>query len=204
MVRSNVTALASVSNDGESVIEMSAPYTSRVTLQGTADYLFHRWSVEAIDTKAKAAKNSAAKKTDDLESFVWRTEDGQLAIPGSHLRGAIINAARFRQDPRSPRKSKMDLYKGGVIVTTLAAPLGVPTWDYEDRQRVTVQRNGITRTRPAMKAGWQATFDVMVMLPEYIDANELREVIEQAGRFCGLGDYRPTYGRFGIVRYEVL
>jgi hypothetical protein len=42
----------------------------------------------------------------------------------------------------------------------------------------------------------------MVVLPEYIDQNALREAIESAGRLIGIGDFRPTFGRFGIVKFE--
>ena len=84
----------------------------------------------------------------------------------------------------------------------MLASLGVKKWDYLDKRRANIHRNAINRIRPAMRAGYQVTFDVMVLLPEYIDRNQLREVIEQAGRLCGLGDFRPTFGRFGIVLYE--
>jgi hypothetical protein len=84
----------------------------------------------------------------------------------------------------------------------MLAPLGAKTWDYLDKRRAMVQRQGINRVRPAMRAGWKATFEVMVLLPEYIDRNILRETIEAAGRLCGVGDYRPTFGRFGIVKFK--
>lgn len=187
---------------GNETIRQSEPYSVRVTVEGSADFLFHRYNVESVEEKSRAAKNSTVKKTDDIESYVWRSADGNLAIPGEHLRGAIVAAAKFRQDPRSPRKSAQDLYKAGVIVTTLLASLGVKKWDYLDKRRANIHRNAINRIRPAMRAGYQVTFDVMVLLPEYIDRNQLREVIEQAGRLCGLGDFRPTFGRFGIVLYE--
>lgn len=100
-------------------------------------------------------------------------------------------------------KSAMDLYKAGVVSLTHLASLGSDRWDYEDRRRVVVQRSGVNRTRPAMKAGWAATFELMVMLPEYISAADLNEVIAQAGRLIGLGDFRPTYGRFQVVRFDL-
>lgn len=187
---------------GNAVIEMSQPYPVCVTVEGAADFLFHRWNAEAVEEKAKAAKNSRGKKTDDVESYVYRTGAGELAIPGEYLRGAIINAAKFRQDPRSPRKSAMDLFKAAIVVTTPLATLGVTEWDYLDKRRVMVQRQGINRVRPAMRAGWKATFDLLVMLPEYVDRHALRETIESAGRLIGLGDFRPTFGRFGIVNFE--
>lgn len=197
-----VIALSDPTDGGNAEIKHSEPYAVAVTIEGSADFLFRRWNPEAIEEKAKAPKNSASKKTDNVESYVYRTQDGMLAIPGEYLRGAVINAARFRQDPRSPRKSAMDLFKAAIVVTTPLATLGVKEWDYLDKRRVMVQRQGINRVRPAMRAGWSATFDFLVMLPEYVDRNMLRETIESAGRLIGVGDFRPTYGRFGITNFK--
>lgn len=196
-------ALNPVSNDGERSIEFLQPYVATVIIEGVTAILFHRWSNEAIAEKAKAAKGSKAKKSDDVESYVYRLPDGTLGIPGEYLRMAIINSAKYRQDPRSPRKSAMDLYKAGIISMTDIASTGKKDWDYIDQRRVMVQRNGITRMRPALSAGWQATFALQVQLPEFIPPHDLRDVLINAGRLIGVGDFRPTYGRFSLVKWEV-
>lgn len=200
-----VTAIGpEVTNGAKSVIETGNPYIANVQIVGVADLLFHRWNVEAVDAKGKAAKGSKAKKTDDIESYVYRNDVGELAVPGEYLRQSIIHAAKFRQDPRSPRKSAMDLFKAGVVALTPLASLGVSTWDYEHRCRVMVQRNGITRCRPAMKTGWSLEVELLVNLPEYVPPDALQDVIVNAGRLIGLADFRPTYGRFAVRRFEVL
>jgi hypothetical protein len=193
-----------VTNGAAALIDLSAPYLVRVRIVGVADLLFHRWNCEAVEAKGRAAKGSKAKRTDDLASYVYRTDDNRIALPGEYCRGAIVHAAKFRQDPRSPRKSAMDLYKAGVISLTPLADLGVDAWDYEHRARVQVQRNGVTRCRPAMRAGWSAEFDLLVTLPEYIPPDALQDVLTNAGRLIGVGDYRPTYGRFAVQRFEAL
>lgn len=197
------TALAPVSNDAESVIDISQPYVALISVIGTAPFLFHRWSVEGVDAKAKAAKGSKAKKSDDLESYVYRNPKGELCIPGEYLRMAIIGAAKFRQDPRSPRKSAMDLFKAGVVAIEPLCSLGVTEWSYVDQRRVMIQRNGITRSRPAMETGWRVDFLIQCLLPEYIPAEILNEVIQSAGRLIGIGDFRPTYGRFQVVGFQI-
>ncbi len=193
-----------VSNGGESAIEFSYPYSVAVTVEGSCPILFHRWNCDAVEAKAKAAKGSAAKKSDDIESYVYRNEAGEICLPGEYLRQSIIMAAKFRQDPRSPRKSAMDLFKAAVISLTDLASLGTTEWDFEDRRRVTVQRNGITRIRPAMREGWKATVQLMVNIPEYVSPTLLRSVLDDAGRLVGVGDFRPTYGRFTVSNWEVL
>jgi hypothetical protein len=189
-------------NDARESISASEPYVVTVTIKGAADFLFHRWSCEAVDAKSKAAKNSVAKKTDNVESYVYRDAAGMLCIPGEYLRQSIIHAAKFKVDPRSPRKSGMDLYKAGVTTLTQLASVGKEKWDYLDTRRVVVQRSGVSRTRPALSTGWAATFELMVLLPEYIGREDLNDTLAMAGRLIGVGDFRPTYGRFQVVRFE--
>jgi len=189
---------------GDEAISFTEPFRAEVTIEGSADILFHRWNAEAVDEKAAAAKGSKAKKTDDLESYVYRDESGFICVPGEYLRGAIVNAAKFRQDPRSPRKSAMDLFKAAIVSLTPLASIGATKWDYEDKRRVLIQRNAINRVRPGMHAGWKATFVIMVTLPEYVSPATLLEVIGVAGRLIGVGDFRPTYGRFNVTNFCVL
>ena len=203
MAKAELKVVSDATNGGKDTIEASLPYAVHVTLEGTSDMLFHRWNCEAVDAKSKAAKNSKAKKEDDIESYVWRDEAGNLCIPGEYVRQAIIHAAKFKQDPRSPRKSAMDLFKAGVVSLTDVSSLGKKHWDYLDTRRVTVQRAGVNRTRPAMKKGWTAKFTFQVLTPEYIDPNLFQDVLGTAGRLVGVGDFRPTYGRFFASNFKV-
>ncbi len=197
------TEISPCTNGGKHTIELSNPYIVDVTIEGVSDILFHRWNCEAVAAKSAAAKGSKAKKTDDVESFVYRDDKGTICLPGAYLRASILMAAKFRQDPRSPRKSAMDLFKAAIIAITPLAPLGKDKWDYEHQCRMVVQRSAITRTFPAFKAGWRATIQLQCNLPEYVSPQALHETIVNAGRLIGVGDLRPTYGRFGVVAYDL-
>ena len=193
--------LGDVSNDGASAI--LEPYIAHVEVEGTAAFLFHRWSVDGIKAKADSGKGCTAKKTDDLESYVYRDEKGNLGIPGEYFRMSLINAAKYRQDPRSPRKSAMDLFKAGIVTLTDVASVGKKEWDFIDRRRVMIQRNGITRHRPGLLSGWTVEMDFQCLLPEYISPALLNEVIQASGRLVGVGDFRPTFGRFAVTNFKV-
>lgn len=207
MEKQEAVNLNNVSNGAKSFIEQTMPYVVHVSIQGTVPLLFNKWNTEAIAEKAKAKKGSIEKKTDDPETKVYRDDDGNICLPGIYLIRSITDkkngAAKYLQDPRSPRKSALDLYKAGLIPLTLLASLGTKTWDYLDSQRVVVQQSGITRIRPAMKAGWRADFDLQVLTPEYIAPSSLLECLVQAGRLVGLGDFRPSYGRFSVTSFKI-
>src|SRR6202142_1814180 len=74
--------LSGVSNGGMDAIETSIPYNLKVGIEGAAPILFHAWNCESVDAKSKAAKNSKAKKSDDVESYVYRNDKGEICIPG--------------------------------------------------------------------------------------------------------------------------
>ncbi|GAB4111906.1 MAG: hypothetical protein Kow00105_20430 [Phycisphaeraceae bacterium] len=190
-------------NGAAGAIQAGIPYIVDVLIEGVADLLFHRWNCEAVAEKANAAKGSAAKKRDDIESYLYRNDAGEICLPGEYVRQAIIGAAKYRQDPRSPRKSATDLFKAAIVSLTPLVGLGIESHHYEHRCRVTVQRSGITRIRPAIKSGWRAEMSFLVNLPEYIAPQILHEVLTQAGQLIGVGDFRPTYGRFQVRRFEV-
>jgi len=198
-------AVAPVSNAAADFIGMEQPYTASVTVEGTAALLFHAYNVESVAEKAGAAKGSKAKKTDDLESYVYRTPEGLLGIPGLNFCASLALAAKFVQDPRSPRKSALDLVKASVVPLGDIAALepATATWDSIDIRRVVVQRSAISRQRPCMRAGWRVTFQLLITAPEYVTVPFLRSLVQRAGKFTGLGDFRPSFGRFDVVRFDV-
>jgi len=199
------TEVSEPTNGAKNMIDFSIPYTVSFKIQGVADLLFHRWDSDSIAEKAASKKGSKAKKTDDIESYLYRNDAGLICLPGEYVRQSVRYAAKFAQDPRSPRKSAMDLFSAGVVSLTPLSPIGPEpkqTYDYEHRARVVIQRNGVTRTRPAFKAGWEASFDFLINLPEYIQPAFFHEILINAGRLIGVADFRPSYGRFQVTEYK--
>lgn len=199
-----VTALSNVSNDAQGDVELSTPFLVEARIEGNSAFLFHRWSCDAVEEKSKAKKGSTAKKTDNIESYLYRNEKGEVAIPSEYFRQSMIHAAKFRQDPRSPRKSAMDLFKAGIATIGELCSLGVKEADYLDRRRVVVQRSGITRVRPAMLSGWKCEVSFQVLLPEYISPMMVNDILQYAGRIVGVGDFRPSYGRFLVTGFNLV
>lgn len=201
---SGTVEVASVATKGNGkAFDLSGGYTAGIRIVGVAPILFHRYDDVAVEAKGKAAKNSAEKKSDNVESYVYRTPGGDIGIPGTVFKAALREAGRSVQDPRSPRKSAMDLVKASIQVEPFIASLGTKEWDYIDRRRVVVQRAAITRHRPALAEGWNTDFQIVVLAPEYISPDWLHDLVTRAGRFVGIGDFRPDFGRFRMDRFEI-
>ncbi len=180
------------------------PYSVEVTIEGVAHCLLKKYDCDDVEKKGNAKKGSAEKKTDNLEASVYRDpETGEIGIPGVNFKAALAAAAKSTQDPRSPRKSAKDLVRASVFVTPDLASFGKKTWDFEDRRGVCIQTSRVTRVRPAMHKGWRLTFIINVVQPQYITPDLLEQIVKNAGAFCGLGDFRPDFGRFTIRKFDV-
>jgi hypothetical protein len=197
-----------VSNSGEFSILTQEPYIITLGIRGTSAILLHRYQTEDVEAKAKAGKNSAAKKTDNVEAYVYRDEEEHIGLPGTYIYACLQDAGRYMQDPRSPRKSARDLIKAGIVPITDLAPFMrdgeyVTKWDYVDQRRVTINRAAVTRSRPAMTTGWTCEWQLLVNAPEWLSPETVLTLANNAGRLCGIADFRPTYGRFAVSRFLI-
>ena len=68
---------------------------------------------------------------------------------------------------------------------------------FQDQRMVVVGRARVTRTRPIFHE-WGLELTVSYD-PEIVDREHVIEAMQTAGRFVGLGDYRPKFGRFEVV-----
>ncbi len=185
------------------------PFSARVRLQGTQDILFHRWNDEDVQAKASAKKGSEEKKRDNPEAYIYRNDEGFICIPGRYIVRSVVEAGRNFQDPRSTRKMAKDLVQAAVMADEILSPIlvnGEPVkeWEYDDRQRVCIMRSAVTRTRPAFKKGWQVDFTLISLVPDLVTPEFLRTLVDYAGLLGGIGDFRPTYGRFRVIHWEVV
>lgn len=195
-------------NGAEYSVQLLKPYTVEMIIRGVCDMLFHAYNVEDVAAKTAAKRGDAIKKQDNVEAYVYRDKEGFIVLPGRYVHGAMCNAARRKQDPSSARKSALDLFKAGIFpegdARIMVGTKAAKTWDQLDTQRVVVNHSAVPRTRPMFYAGWSASVRFNVPMPELISPDFFREVAEMAGKFVGVADFRPQYGRFQIDGFKVI
>lgn len=71
-------------------------------------------------------------------------------------------------------------------------------WDeqFYDARSVKVGTARITRYRPLFRS-WSVVCDIAYD-QESIDRDQVLKCLEDAGQYCGVGDYRPKFGRFAV------
>jgi hypothetical protein len=163
--------------------------------------------IDPLDTVAKQIKAASGKrnKTDDdhaelaqlewLGGLYYMAEIGPF-VPALNLQKCLIEGARLSRDGKKVER--------GVLIETVFIPLEYdgprePTEMYTDkrfvhRAPVKVMTSRVMRTRPQF---WEWRLRAYGQLDSgVIDLVDLRQAADQAGAMIGLGDGRPTFGRF--------
>jgi hypothetical protein len=140
---------------------------------------------------------------EEAEAGCYRLPSGQLYLPTTHFRSAILAAAAGQ---KIEKKAARLILSAALFAIEESAPLyhpetGHPLREYEiDIRRAVVQRQGISRSRPKLPQ-WATTvefqYEPMLLNPEMI-----QQVFDLAGAIIGVGDFRPSksgpFGRFSV------
>ena len=187
-----------IDNSAKALIELETPYRATVSIIGVSKLLMHNWTNGDKQESAKAPKGT--KQFDVVENYVYRNEAGNVCMPTFNFCASLRMAGKSFSDPASPRKSLHDRVKAAIVPDEEYAVFNgnAKTWDFIDTRRVVVQRAGISRSRPGFYEGWKLTFKILVTDPMYINELTLRQLVDRAGKFHGIGDFRPTFGRFHV------
>jgi hypothetical protein len=95
---------------------------------------------------------------------------------------------------------RKDIFKAGIFVEPELIPHSNPEWKI-DKQRVVVNRAGILRCRPRLD-DWSLSFTILVR-EERLQPRVIQDILHHAGKFHGIGDFRPRYGLFQVSTFEI-
>lgn len=135
----------------------------------------------------------------EWEGGLYLNDDGKVCIPADVLKSCIESGAK--------ESKRGKLCKAGVYVTEPAEfrADGVGTVEemrvnpaLRDVRMVVVNGKRVPRTRPIFN-NWSATFTIDYD-PSIMNREHVIAALREAGRLHGLGDLRPTYGRFVVEK----
>lgn len=190
-------------------------YTVDVKVKGTAVLLQHRFPMQDYATMGKGGHQQTGAKDyrDEWKLSLYVDKNGDIFHPSTHFEQALVKAAAQFKIQGKRGKTYKDLVSASVFVTPEEIPFGIKNPDeldtdadkplYLDLRPAVVQRARITRIRPAFKAGWELEFQIEV-IDDQMPVEMLHEILNYAGKAIGVGDYRPRFGRFQVVRFEVM
>jgi hypothetical protein len=150
---------------------------------------------------------------EEAEEGAYRLPGGQLYLPGSALREALITACKGYTIKVSGISKEQPLWKvmaASVFLPQSELPLfreGEPIMDYEiDLRRVVVGKAGVVRARPIIRLPWEVEAIIEYDAGQWPSTGMIVEMLNNAGRFPGLLEFRPerggTFGRFEAASTE--
>lgn len=183
----------------------------QLDITGHAPLLMHSANLSnPLDETARSLKKITAKRAKSEEDYMQAAQlefrgsiyhDAQVGpyIPGPNILRCLVDAGRkrklgtkvtagvFVEDAvnvlgyKGPREID-ELWRDKNFVSTASAKVGMAR---------------VMRTRPMFRE-W--TLEAVLNVdPEVIDIDDLNQVVEIAGTMIGLGDWRPTFGRFSAT-----
>jgi len=138
------------------------------------------------------------------EFHCYRNEKGVCYIPCEHIKGALINAGTYIKSKVGSKSKSMQLIVAATFrLNDQLIPL--PNWDAVDKRSAVnkVVKARIITIRPKWTK-WETTFE-MDVLEESIHKDMVRQLLEYAGTYVGIGSYTPIHkGEFGLFDAKII
>jgi len=178
-------------------------------LKSVSPFIMHNGQLaDPTNAFAKALKviTSKRQKTDEdyeaisqIEYFgsLYLNEKGPC-VPALMLEACIVNAAKKTKDGKNSRmgmfvdKNFNLIYEGPKTREELYA---IP--EFVDKRMVVV-KGRVLRTRPLFSV-WGVTVEVNYDT-DILNLSQINTFMDTAGAYIGLGEMRPKYGRFVVVK----
>lgn len=172
-----------------------------VEIEGISPLLQHRFPIEEPEESEKR-KSGSIDYSKELEKSLYRDKNGVIYEPSSHIEGSMIKAAVNFQIPGRGKKTYKDLIKAAIFVEPVQ--ISIEPQEYEkDVQPVVINRARVRRYRPRFDE-WKLKFKIICLEEDQLSPVTIEKILAYAGKFCGLGDWRPKYGRFKITKFKVI
>jgi len=133
----------------------------------------------------------------ETENRLIKNKAGVICQPASHFETSMIKSAT--EYKFMGRKSYKSLFVAGVFVFPELIPHKIQEYKI-DKQAVVISKARIFRCRPRLDT-WELDFQILIR-DNRIDPLKVEQILENAGRYHGVGDYRPRYGLFEITKFE--
>lgn len=170
--------------------------TLDVTIKGTRGLLMHS-TAAMLKPKSNKVKSSEHDPIEEAKDCLYLNDKKKICIPSMAVLSAMRKAATQLKKAGAGKKTLKDFVFSGLRVEPEMIEL--PDQNYEvDIRPVVIMRSRIMRARPLFK-NWEATFQVEIIDEQTWDAGMVRQVLEEAGRYQGLLDFRPLFGTFEVV-----
>jgi len=170
-----------------------------VEIKGTKPLLMNAPNPELLKGEVKRRRSEIPDPKTEAEKRLYKDEKGNICIPAYVVKACIRSAGRNYKLPQR-QSTYASMIRAGIQVEPEWIPLKHNGWKIDIRP-VVVQRSRILRARPRFDE-WGLEFTIINLDPTILKKDVLKQILIDAGKFYGIGDYRPEFGLFKVVRFE--
>lgn len=189
-----------------------------ITVEGVTPLLMNRFT-EANEVAVSGGtsvtfRGDKGTPREQAEPKRYADKAGNLYIPGPNIFACLVAAGTFLKAGKSKLTTqKTSLIPAGLATVDAVCLLhdakggAITEWEVDSRSVVIPSTGGrIMAHRPRIDK-WRCTFALDIDETMFAP-NLIRQLVDEAGRKIGLGDYRPArkgpFGRFVVVAWKVI
>jgi len=173
-----------------------------VKIEGISAYLMHKFGEEESELKTKTGSKDYES---EVNKALYQLPDGTIYVPSTQIQGSLIEAGKQMKVVGGGKKTYSKLFGSFVIMEPDVIPMIPQEWVTDKRAVVIPSTKGrVMRYRPRFDK-WALKFRVHFH-EEEIHPSIIKEGLERAGNYIGIGDFRPSkkgpYGRFMVTLFK--
>lgn len=176
----------------------------QVVIEGITPLLFNRFRDTAIEGKSK--KRTGVMEDSEIVDKLYTDNDGQILLPSVYIKNSITESAK---------KFKIPGQKGATYSKTVGSSVDVMPFYIKLKSDEKFEAFRISTVNPMTKGRmmvtrpkfnkWSAAFEI-ILNDSQVDVSVMNEILEQAGKYVGIGDWRPEkkgmFGKFMITSFK--
>lgn len=175
-----------------------------VEIKGISPYLMHKFGLEdsMLKTKPKVGSPDYVEQAKDV---LYTLPNGTIYVPCTQIHGSLMEAGKQMKVVGKGKATYSKLFGSFVLVSPDAITMENQNWVTDTRAVVVPSTKGrIARHRPRFDK-WSLKF-IIDILDDEISPEVVKEGLERAGSYAGIGDFRPQkkgpFGRFQVTSFQ--
>jgi len=175
-----------------------------IEIKGVSPYLMHKFGEANAQRKTKP-KVGTPDYESEVDDALYKLPDGTIYVPSTQIHCSLMEAGKQMKVVGKGKATYSKLFGAFIIIDPDVLPMLKQKWETDKRAVVVPSTRGrVMRYRPKF-VEWGLKFNVIINDDE-IHPSVIKEGLERAGNFCGIGDFRPQkkgpFGRFQVVSFK--
>jgi len=175
-----------------------------ITIEGTTPILFNRFRDTQIEGKSK--KRTGAMAEFDIEDKLYQDEKGKTQLPAVYLKNCIVEASKQFKIVGKGKSTYSKLIASTIEINPFYIELKADKYEVFRISAVNPMTKGRMMIERPMYKKWNASFEI-ILNDEAVPTSVINEILEHAGKYVGVGDWRPEkkgmFGKFIITSFKV-